>query len=281
TLYDVRFWPYGTQDDEHIFALTGGTATFVCRTRRGADPPFELLRHVHDEHATPASLNSLAWTRAPVTNKPWLCVAGDGQHHIKILDFESGTVARTLPGHGSAVNDLAVSPTTPNLLASASNDYTIRLWDLRPAYQAQPCVAVLADGHRAPVLAIKFHPNGRWLISGGIDTAVCLWSIPPLGERAPDSDWSTTSIPLTIQLPHFFTKELHPNYVDSFDFYGDLILSKAARDQADAKKYRYANEILLWRINGFDADESPSERLPVQEAGKYTGSAFPHDEDYR
>ncbi|KAM3420009.1 hypothetical protein BST61_g3320 [Cercospora zeina] len=223
TLFDVRFWPYGTGDDEHVFALTGGTATCVYRTRRGADPPFELLRHMNDEvepHATPASLNSLAWTEDPVTRTPWLCVAGDGQHHIKILDFDV-------------------------------------------THYAQP--------PRIRFQRLHYSPMG--LAAGLPGAAMC--------EGEADSDWGTASIPLTIQLPHFFTKELHPNYVDSLDFYGDLILSKAARDQTDAKKHRYANEILLWKIHGFDADEPPSERLPVQEAGKYTGSAFPHDEEYR
>ena len=25
TIYDVKFWPYGTNNDEQIFAVTGGT----------------------------------------------------------------------------------------------------------------------------------------------------------------------------------------------------------------------------------------------------------------
>ncbi|GIZ43898.1 hypothetical protein CKM354_000711000 [Cercospora kikuchii] len=283
TLFDVQFWPFGNSDDEQIFAVTGGTETLVCRPRLGADPPFEVLRFFDDEAEpgdTAASLNSLAWAHDPISNKPWLCVAGAEHRHIKILDIESGEIARTLPGHGGAVNDLAVSPTTTGLLASASEDYTIRLWNLHPSFEAQPCVAILSK-HQSPVLAIEFHPNGKWLISGGIDTAVCLWSVPLVGDRDPAGDWSTASKPLTEINPHFFTKELHPNYVDSFAFYGDLIISKAARDQSDAKKkHKYANEILLWKIDGFDADEPPPEHPAILEAGQYTGSSFDHDEGY-
>lgn len=43
-LYDVKFYPYATLDDDQIFAVTGERDLFICRSTIDADPPFELLR---------------------------------------------------------------------------------------------------------------------------------------------------------------------------------------------------------------------------------------------
>lgn len=239
-----------------------GACTFLIRAQDEPDAPL-------------ASLNSLVWAQDPRTKKPLLCVAGAEHKHIKILDIESGDVVYTISGHGGAVHDLAVSPLSTSLIASASEDTTIRLWMIQPEADAASCVAILAgEGHKAPVLAIHFHPNGKWLLSGGIDHAICLWAVPPLDKLSEKA----TSEPLVVYYPHFFTKELHPNYVDSLAFYGNLILSKAARDQ---DQQRVSNEIILWKITGFDAEEPPAERPPVPTPGSQTRSSFAHDEEYR
>ena len=241
-------------------------------------PAIPRITNVTQEEpdAALASLNSLEWAQDPRTKKPLLCVAGAEHKHIKILDIESGDAVQTLSGHGGAVHDLAVSPLSANLLASASEDCTIRLWNIEPKSTAAPCVALFAgEGHKSPILAVNFHPNGKWLLSGGIDHAVCLWAIPALKKHTGKSD---TANPLVVYYPHFFTKELHPNYVDCLTFYGDLILSKAARDQ---NPDQVANELLLWKITGFDAEEPPAEQPPVPTPGTQTRSSFPHDEEYR
>lgn len=53
------------------------------------------------------------------------------------------------------VNDLAISPANPCVLASASADNTIRLWCLDNAERTEPCVAVFAgEGHVDTVLSV-------------------------------------------------------------------------------------------------------------------------------
>lgn len=180
---------------------------------------------------------------------------------------------RTLSGHGKGVNDLAISPLSTSLLASCAEDTTIRLWNLDPKFEKKPCVALFAgEGHKWPVMAIHFHPNGRWLLSGGQDTAVCLWAVPTLEEL--EADGPTRHEPLTVYYPHFFTKELHSNYVDSLAFFGDVIISRAARDQNERSKSNY---IIVWKIDGFDPDEPTPAEPPIPEHGKTTRSSFPHD----
>lgn len=236
-----------------------------------------------DHMQVDSAYNSLAWTKCPESDKPWLCIAGSEPKHIKVLDIETGKLVRTLSGHGKGINDLAVSPLSTDLLASCADDTTIRLWNLAPRSEAQPCAALFGGaGNKAPILAIHFHPNGKWLLSGGIDTAVCLWAVPDSDALQRTGQSERASEPLVVYYPYFFTKELHPNYVDCFAFYGDLILSKAARSQDNAKeKGGNKNEILLWKIDGFDSDQPPPEDPPIPAPEQQTRSAFPHDDKYR
>lgn len=277
----MKFYPYPTEDDDQIFAAAGERDVYVCRIVRdaaNAKRPFEVLRCFEDgDHET--SLNSLVWTKDPTTHSPLLCVAGSKPTHIKIIDVDTSEPVRTLTGHGKAVNDLAVSPLSSNIIASASEDYTIRLWNLDPKHANQPCVAIFSgDGHKQPILAIDFHPNGRWLLSGGLDTAVCLWPVPSIAElgrkHLSPEQLEQHQDPKVVYYPHFQSTEVHHNYVDSLRFYGDLILSKAARDSNDKNK---KNEILLWKIEGFDPDEPPPEDPPIPAPGLYTRSSFPHN----
>ena len=92
---------------------------------------------------------------------------------------------------------MAVSPISPNLIATASEDYTIRLWNMDPSFTKQPCVALFAgEGHRQPILACSFHPNGKWLLSSGLDTAVCLWAVPSPSELLSRGETSSFETPI-------------------------------------------------------------------------------------
>nr|POE82418.1 polycomb protein esc [Quercus suber] len=283
-LYDVKFYPFPTGDDEQIFAAVGTGHCFVARIKEGATPPYEILRWWHDlgqgdtsnhkaENGEPSSanLNSLVWTRDVATGHPQICVAGAFPKQILVFDVVTGNQTRTLVGHGRGVNDLAISPLSERLLATASEDYTIRLWNLAPTHEKQPCVATFAgEGHKQPVLAISFHANGRWLLSGGLDTALCLWAVPP-------QDFLNTKPvqghdkPVEVYHPHFYSTEVHHNYIDNVVFYGDLILSRAACDPKVKE-----NEIILWKIDGFYADDDNLHDPPMPGENLYTRSAFPH-----
>lgn len=72
--------------------------------------------------------------------------------------------------HSGRINSLALSM-NGRIAASASDDNTIRVWDLRTAR----CVHVL-KGHNGPVRAISLTPDGKTVVSGGSDGTVQLWS---------------------------------------------------------------------------------------------------------
>src|SRR3569833_15287 len=59
------------------------------------------------------------------------------------------------------INDLATSPANPQLIASASDDTTVRIWSLDPIHAKQPCVYLLGgEGHSWNLLSVVcFHQH--------------------------------------------------------------------------------------------------------------------------
>ncbi|KAI7303871.1 hypothetical protein KC315_g15429, partial [Hortaea werneckii] len=198
-LFDVKFYPWPTEQDEQVFAVCGEKDIFVCRLQLGADPPFEILRWFKDPNPSHA-YNTIVWTQDPITQSPQLAFAGASPKQVQFYDIESDTPLdhRALSGHGKGINDMAVSPISPNLIATASEDYTIRLWNMDPNFTKQPCVALFAgEGHRQPILACSFHANGKWLLSSGLDTAICLWAVPSPSELLSRGETTTTTTTTT------------------------------------------------------------------------------------
>ena len=78
-------------------------------------------------------------------------------------------LVRTLRGHKGTIGRIAWSP-GGRMLASPSEDETIRLWDA----ETGECLRTL-EGHKSFVSSIAFDPTGRTLASSGWDGTVRLW----------------------------------------------------------------------------------------------------------
>ncbi|KAK8146716.1 hypothetical protein G3M48_002693 [Beauveria asiatica] len=173
----------------------------------------------------------------PTTGAPYICIGG-GDAMVKIYDVRTCTLVNCFAGHGGDVNDLATSPIDSSIIASASNDTSIRIWSLEEKFEAQPCLCILAgEGHSWNLLSLAFHATGRYLVSGGHDQVINLWTMPDLPTEP-------VVTPLQVHYPHFSTSAVHSGIVDCVAFCGDYILSRACHD----------NVIVLWRIEGFSSE---------------------------
>lgn len=97
------------------------------------------------------------WTFDSITKRSILITTGV-RGIIRILqpeinDWYENT--KNLIGHGRAVNQLKVSPRLPYVLASASSDRSIRLWNI----ETEVCIATFhgEDAHRCEVLTVDLN----------------------------------------------------------------------------------------------------------------------------
>ncbi len=83
---------------------------------------------------------------------------------------------REIAAHRLAVRSLASHPRA-DLLASASDDQTVCLWDVATGARQRTL-----EGHSAEVQVVAFAPDGTRLASGGSDGTIRLWSMPTPDE---------------------------------------------------------------------------------------------------
>ncbi|KAI1330490.1 nuclear distribution protein pac-1a [Xylariaceae sp. FL0255] len=99
---------------------------------------------------------------------------GSDDYMIKIWDWDTGELERTVKGHTRAVLDVDFGGTRSNtLLASCSSDLTIKLWDPADDYKN---IRTL-PGHDHSVSAIRFIPSSNMLVSASRDHTLKIWDV--------------------------------------------------------------------------------------------------------
>ncbi|MBD2234112.1 NB-ARC domain-containing protein [Phormidium tenue] len=180
-----------------------------------------------------------------------LATAGDDRL-VKLWHAETGQCLQTLKGHTNTINALAFSP-QGNILASGSQDATVRLWQLdAPQAESAPCLVL--DQHQGRVWAVAFSPDGESLVSASEDCTLKVWNLDTqrcdrtlAGHRAwikavavsPSGKYvASGSFSGTIKLWDFYTGDClhswqaHPSTVTALAFSPDgALLASSSYDQ--------------------------------------------------
>ncbi|KAG0553662.1 hypothetical protein M758_12G029000 [Ceratodon purpureus] len=224
-LIDARFY--------RVFASAGGNKVTVyqCLPEGGA---LAVLQTYVDEDKE-EEFYTVSWAVGKDGSPLLACSGSKGV--VRVVDCESETLQRSFVGHGGSVNELRTQSLKPCLVASASKDESIRLWNVDTGV----CVLVFAGagGHRNEVLSVDFHGSDiLQMASCGMDGSIKIWSLRDYWKFVEMSfTWtdSVSKFPTKhVQFP-MLTALVHNNYVDCTRWLGDLILSKSVD-----------HEIVLW-----------------------------------
>ncbi|POS88097.1 hypothetical protein EPUL_000603 [Erysiphe pulchra] len=102
---------------------------------------------------------------------------------LQILDTRikaAGSVLSNKEGHTDAINALAFNHTSEYLLATASHDKTIGLWDMRNLSSKVHSL----EGHIDAVTSLSWHPTEPAILgSGSYDRRIIFWDLSRIGEE--------------------------------------------------------------------------------------------------
>lgn len=176
---------------------------------------------------------------------------------------------------------VAFSPQQPALLAAASADSTVQLWDVETGEMLHNL-----NEHTDEVSALAFHPDGSILVSGSADGTVRLWDVETgdaTGVLGGENGWvltaafspdgtelATGTIDGTIQiwdvarLTKLDTLQAHEDWTSSVAYSpsADLLASAS-----------YDGSVLLWKLDE-QSSTSPTENQEYLPTGVVNSVAF-------
>ncbi|KAK6539252.1 SEA (Seh1-associated) complex subunit [Orbilia ellipsospora] len=158
---DVK-WGCNFSKDVIATANTNGNICVYDLNRGG-----KLDRVLHEHQR---SVHKIAFN--PGSGK--ILISGSQDGLMKIWDLRQKKSTMTLWGKSDAVRDVQFNATNAVHFAAAFDNGTIQKWEWRMGGTAHTYLKKIS-AHNGPVFSIDWHPDGKYVASGGRDGTVKVW----------------------------------------------------------------------------------------------------------
>ncbi|XP_051985202.1 WD repeat-containing protein 47 [Xyrauchen texanus] len=213
SIYCVAWSPCGQllatgSNDKYVKVLP-----FNPETCNATGPDLEFSMH-------DGTIRDLAFMEGPESGGAILISAGAGDCNIYTTDCQRGQGLHALSGHTGHI--LSLYTWGGWMIASGSQDKTVRFWDLR----VPSCVRVVGTafhGSGSPVASVAVDPSGRLLAAGQEDSSCMLYDIR--GGRMVQTYQPHTSDVRSVRFSpgaHYLLTGSYDNKVIVSDLQGDL-----------------------------------------------------------
>ncbi|MAT42798.1 MAG: hypothetical protein CL609_10680 [Anaerolineaceae bacterium] len=186
--FDGDILVVGKPEDLHLWSLLNGQEIVVTKnfSTSGCTQIYDLNDNVimfitnynlkvpvSDSSSGLCEFGRVGWMRAMDVNMTKKIIAVGGNSRLIVHNYEFSSDDINIEGVNlKNVMEVAIHP-SGDIVASALNDFTIRLWDINTKEEL-----VVLFGHKDEITDLEFTSNGRFLVSSSRDGFIKIWGVP-------------------------------------------------------------------------------------------------------